>query len=107
MEDNTTGLIQEIRSLCTQDRIVWTHHVQLRMLQRKISRGEVKAAILCGELIEYYPESYPYPGGLFFHSGTSTGPLHVVCGKAECELWIITAYRPDAESWMPDQKTRK
>lgn len=57
MED----LLQELRSLCEAGKITWTRHALTRMLQRDISREEVKTAILHGKVIENYPQDYPYP----------------------------------------------
>lgn len=73
------------------------------MLQRGISRDEVKAGLMGGEIIEDYPQDYPHPSCLLM----AAGPLHIVCGVADTELWIITAYRPDPAEWEPDFKTRK
>lgn len=84
--------------------MIWTHHVLTRMIQRGISREEVKAAIMTGEIIENYPEDYPHPSSLIL-SGKEA--LHIVCGMTDTELWIITAYRPDPQEWTPDFKTRR
>ncbi len=73
------------------------------MLQRGIGRGEVQAGLLCGEIIEEYPQDYPYPSCLIL----AAGPLHIVCGVTDTALWIVTAYRPSLTEWEPDFKTRK
>ena len=98
-------LLQELRSLCEAGKITWTRHALTRMLQRDISREEVKAAILHGKVIENYPQDYPYPSCLILH--IQGKPLHVVCGAGDGELWIITVYRPDPSQWENDFATRK
>ena len=70
--------------------------------QRDIELSEVMRAILTGEVIEDYPDDYPYPSALILGAG-----LHVVAGVGDGRLWLITAYRPGPEQWEPDLKTRK
>lgn len=93
----------EIMALCLQGKIEWTDHVQKRILQRGITRQEVKNAIMAGEVIEDYPDDYPFPSCLILGGNQ----LHVVCGIGAGVLWIITAYRPTADKWEPDLKTRR
>ena len=86
--------IEQIRKLCQQDNAEITRHVWLRLKQRNISATEMKAAVLAGEIIENYPDDYPYPSCLILGKG-----LHVVVGIGEGKLWFITAYRPDQDRW--------
>lgn len=76
-------------------------------MQRNISKKDVEYAIMTGEIIEVYPEDYPYPSCLVLCTEVSGAPLHVVCGFAPDRLWIITAYRPDLAEWETDYRTRK
>lgn len=78
-----------------------------RLLQRGISIDDVKQVILTGEIIENYPDDYPYPSCLLLGKNFDERYLHVVCGFGEEELWLITAYKPSAEKWQADLKTRK
>ena len=96
-------MIDEIKSLCQQGKVEWTSHVQQRILQRGISRQDVKEAIIHGKIIENYPEDYPFPSCLILGANC----LHVVCGIGVGTLWIITAYRPSEDKWEDDLKTRK
>ena len=96
-------MIDEIKSLCQQGKVEWTNHVQQRILQRGISRKDVKEAIIHGEIIENYPNDYPFPSFLML----GINHLHVVCGLGTGKLWIITAYRPSGDKWETDLKTRK
>ena len=95
--------IEEIRSLCQQGKIEWTNHVQQRILQRGITRQDVKEAVVNGEIIEDYPNDYPFPSCLMLGKNR----LHVVCGIGIGILWIITAYRPTEDKWEKDLKTRR
>ena len=78
-----------------------------RLLQRGISLDDVTDAIKNGEIIEDYPDDYPYPSCLILGRDKNAQALHVVCGFTENELWLITAYRPSEEIWENDLKTRK
>ena len=78
-----------------------------RMLQRGISRNEVKLAIQNGEILERYESDIPFPSALFFHFFTKT--IHVVASfdEEEKRVYIITAYIPNNEYFDDDLKTRR
>ncbi len=94
--------IDELRLLCHDETIVVSQHCLKRIIERGIELSEVKQAILCGEIIEDYPNDYPYPSCLVLGCG-----LHVVAGIGDGCMWLITAYRPDPAKWESDMKTRK
>lgn len=89
-------------------------HCLKRMMERDISRKDIENCIMQGEIIEEYPleefnisaESYPS----YLVMGVTViekKALHVVIGYKETSIIIITAYKPDAEHWMPDNRTRR
>lgn len=92
-----------LKKLCREDAINWTNHVLQRLIQRGIRASDVIEAIITGEVIEEYPDDYPYPSCLVLGGNK----LHVVCGIGEGKLWIITAYRPTLDKWESDLKTRR
>ena len=94
--------ITTLQSLCTDDTIMVTKHLADRMHERDIKYSHIKQAILDGEIIEDYPEDYPFPSCLILGCG-----LHVVAGVGDGLLWIITAYRASLDKWEPDLKTRR
>ena len=99
--------IAQIKNLCLNKKLRWTNHIFVRLVQRGISMEEVTDVLLNGEIIEDYPEDYPYPSCLVFGITANKSPLHVVCGSNDEELWLITAYRPDPDTWSADFKSRK
>lgn len=99
--------INKIKQLIKDEKIRWTNHVMIRLLQRNITQRDVENAILNGEIIEDYEDSYPYPSCLVYGINLDEEVIHVVCGSNEEELWIITAYYPDYIEWKEDLKTRK
>lgn len=99
--------IDAIKRLCQDNALRWTQHVLVRLLQRNISTDDVVNALLTGEIIESYPADYPHPSCLVLGLSTNLFHLHVVCGFADSELWLITAYYPNPNEWEKDYKTRR
>jgi hypothetical protein len=81
-------------------------HAIERMAQRNIGIEDVRAVLDGGELIEYYPDDYPYPSALVL-GWVKNRPLHVVVANAPTARIIITIYEPDPIRWEPDFKRRK
>lgn len=96
--------IEELRKLCDEGAIQWTAHIVTRMLQRGISREDVLSAVRSGEIIEQYPDDYPFPSCLVL--GMSGSPLHVVCGIGKGEAYMITCYTPNPREWDHDFRKR-
>lgn len=94
--------LDDLRFLCCRETMIVTAHCMDRMSKRDIELSEVMRAIMTGEVIEDYPDDYPYPSALISGNG-----LHVVAGVGDGRLWLITAYRPDPDQWEADLKTRK
>lgn len=84
-----------------------TLHLLDRCRQRGITIEDVKNVLLHGEIIEQYPNDYPYPSCLELGLSISGRYLHVCCGVGDNKLWLITAYYPTEDEWEPDMKTRK
>lgn len=100
--------IDELKSLCAnEDDIFMTFHVAERCRERNISADDILSTILNGEIIENYPNDYPFPSALVFGYNVNNQILHVVAGVGNNKLWIITAYYPDTVKWENDLKTRK
>ena len=94
--------ITTIKNLCTDETIEVTQHILLRFQQRSISYSEIKQVILSGEIIEEYPNDYPYPSCLILGKTNNNRILHIVVGIGENKLWLITAYIPDPTRWSDD-----
>lgn len=99
--------ITELRKLCVPKNIRITLHAAKRLEQRGIFLKDVISCIMNGEIIEQYPDDYPYPSCLIFGWNIDGKILHVVIGHHESELFLITAYFPNTEKWESDFKTRK
>lgn len=88
--------------------IEWQRHALERMIEREISREEVKEVLLNGEIIETYPDDEPYPSALFL-GWVKKEPLHVAMALDFITGWcfVITAYKPDLEHFESDYRTRR
>jgi len=108
MQINSEAInINELRKLCTDDTIVLTQHLSLRLRERGIKYDDIFSAIKTGEIIEQYQGDYPYPSCLVLGTTVDNEFLHVVCGAGNDYLWIITAYYPSLDKWEHGLKTRK
>lgn len=68
---------------------------------------DIISCIQNGEIIEHYPDDYPYPSCLILGLSSKQKYLHTVIGSNMQTLWIITAYFPNPQKWKDDFKTRK
>lgn len=99
--------IEDLRILCNDNTVAITQHVSHRLKERNIKFNDIKNAILTGEIIEFYPNDYPYPSCLVLGNSITDKNLHVVVGICDNFLWIITAYYPTPDKWNKDLKTRR
>ena len=96
-----------IQKLCTESKILWTQHCLERMQERDITRADVKNGILGGEILEEYPDDFPYPSCLIFGYAVNDRVLHIVTGCDNTNVYIITVYYPDTNKFEADLKTRR
>ena len=97
--------ILELRKLCIPKNIRITLHAAKRLEQRGIFLKDVISCITNGEIIEQYPDDYPYPSCLILGMSIEDKYLHVVIGNHESDLFLITAYFPSFDKWESDFKT--
>jgi len=99
--------IENLQSLCKNKSIIWSVHILRRLQERGIFRKDVVNAILTGEIIEQYPDDKPYPSCLILGESDKGYPLHVVCSTDGETVKTITAYYPNSEKFLSDNRTRK
>ena len=105
MNDITAEIIKELAT--DRKNINLTLHSLDRFRERGIHISDIQNVLLYGEIIEQYPDDYPFPSCLELGLSIANRPLHVCCGVGDNKLWIITAYYPDNSKWESDNKTRK
>jgi Domain of unknown function (DUF4258) len=100
--------IDQLRAAVLQGRLEWQRHALERMVERGITRADVREVLLGGERIEEYPKDRPLPSGLFL-SWVRGRPLHVVAAfdMANRTVAIITTYEPTVEYFEADFRTRR
>lgn len=100
--------LEQIKVLCTLRKLQFTDHALKRAIESNIDlEYDIIPALLSGEIIEEYPEDYPYKSYLILGVTTKHSYLHVVCAIGDDVLWIITEYFPNPSEWENDFKTRK
>ena len=62
---------------------------------------------MMGEIIEQYPDDYPFPSCLIFGYSVDNRIIHVVMSDEGTGSRTITVYFPDPEKWESDYRTRK
>ena len=99
--------IEKLKEYYRQDKIIISIHAQERLRQRGIKQRDIKRCIMSGEIIEQYPEDFPFPSCLIFSYTNNDKVLHVVASDEGTVSRIITAYFPNNEKFENDLKTRK
>ena len=99
--------IKRLQWYYDNDKVFITAHAAERFRQRGIKIKDIRNAVKTGEIIEQYPEDYPYPSCLLMGLSVKAQPLHVVMSDEGNASRIITAYFPDVDKWESDLKTRK
>lgn len=94
--------------MAAEHRILFLPHAirQMSRTERMISPGDVRAAVVDGEIIEDYPEDVRGHSCLILGHGLDRRPIHVVCSPKDEYLAVITAYVPDPAQWSADFKER-
>ena len=82
-------------------------HSRRRMNERGILLRDVMYAVEHGEIIEQYPEDYPFPSCLIFGVTIAGKYLHAVVSLDDGHIYLITAYYPSETDWESDMKTRR
>ena len=103
-----TDALAFIQRCVRERRVYWTYHVNMRLAGRYISRDELLDATETYEIIESYPEDKYLPSYLVWAT-SGGGPFHVLFA-ADIDgnnVRIVTAYRPNADEWESDLKSRK
>lgn len=90
------------------DRLIFRIHAIQRMFKRQISADDVLHVLNTGEVVEDYPDDFPYPSQLLL-GWRGSRPIHLVVAKniKAQETIIITVYEPDPVEWEIGFKRRK
>ena len=100
--------IDDITSAIRFDRIRITDHADEEALADRLSFDEIFVSVYQGEIIESYPDDWPYPSCLIYGDTFRGEPVHSVWAYNAENRWavLVTVYRPDPERWI-DWRTRR
>jgi hypothetical protein len=99
--------IEKLRQYYEQDKVFVTAHAAERFRQRGIRVKSIRNAVKTGEIIEQYPDDFPFPSCLLLGKTEDDQWIHVVMSEEGSSTRIITAYYPDSDKWSEDYRTRK
>lgn len=99
--------IGKLRKYFEDDKVIITIHAQERLRQRRLRVKDIRCCIMNGEIIEQYPDDFPFPSCLVFGHACDGKIIHVVISDEGTGSRIITAYIPDTDRFEDDLKTRK
>lgn len=87
--------------------VIFSAHAAKRMFERSISVDDVLVVLDTGEVIEDYPNDFPYPSKLLL-ARLAGRFLHVVVADnvTDNEMIIVSLYEPDPTKWDSEFKRR-
>ena len=70
--------------------------------------NDIRTTVMNGEIIEQYPDDFPFPSCLIMGKDDNDRPIHVCMSDNGSGSEIITAYEPNKEKivFENDLKTR-
>lgn len=97
-----------IQACVAERRVLWTYHVNMRLEERSIARRMIVESVKDYQVIEEYPEDKYLPSYLVFTRYRGAA-LHIMFAVdlVDENVRVVTAYRPDPNSWDKDLKRRK
>ena len=99
--------IDDLRTYYNNDMVFVTEHASHRFRQRGIRAIDIRNVVFNGEIIEQYPDDYPFPSCLILGKGSDEKIIHTVMSDEGTSSMIITAYYPDSNQWNEDFRVRK
>jgi hypothetical protein len=94
--------IGRIIAAIADNRIRIADHADEEAQADDLSFDEVFGSVFRGEVIEEYPDDWPYPSCLIFGETFQGDPVHSVWAYNEKNGWavLVTVYRPDPDRWI-------
>ena len=99
--------LENLKEHYKEDMVFVTYHTAERCRQRGITAKDIKQVVETGEIIEQYPEDFPFPSCLICGKDSAGKVAHVCISDEGIASRIITAYYPDKDKWDESFKIRK
>jgi hypothetical protein len=102
------SILDDVQEAIRAGRALYTDHGIEEMQNDKLTKVEVAAITLVGEIIEDYPTAYPLPACLVLGFLDDGSPVHTVWAFANATKYasLVTVYRPDPARWSADFRKR-
>jgi hypothetical protein len=100
--------IETIVGSIRRNRVRITDHADEEAQADRLSFDEIFVSVFQGEVIEVYPDDWPYPSCLIYGTTFHGEPIHTVWAYNRENEWavLVTVYRPDPDRWI-DWKIRR
>jgi hypothetical protein len=97
-----------IKDCLSSGRVRWTYHVTMRLQQRTLTAGIVRAAMATLEIIEAYPHDKYLPSFLL-RGESEVGVFHaqIATDVDGGNIRIVTMYTPDPNEWDDGLRFRR
>lgn len=99
--------IDSLKEMNKLEKIAITKHAKERLEERGIKVDDITHCIDTGEIIRQYEDDKPLPSCLILGETEDNKYIHMVLGRDDDFIYLITAYYPDPAQWESDLKTRK
>ena len=83
--------IIDLRKYFENDNVLISDHAAMRFRQRGLKVKDIRCAVNNGEIIEQYPEDFPFPSCLILGKAADEKIIHVVMSDEGKMSRIITA----------------
>lgn len=107
MEVRKTIKIEDLREYYKQSKVFMSGHASNRCMLREITQKDIKNCVMTGNIIEQYPDDFPWASCLISGYSEEGKIIHVVMSDNGQYSKVITAYVPSMEKFEADFKTRK
>jgi len=99
--------IEEICEQLSSGQIDLTQHALIHIVERNISRNEIREVGMNAAVIEDYPDDKYSPSCLLLGYTKEVRALHIQVSRMPSEkVRIITIYEPDTSEWSDFSKRR-
>lgn len=107
---DTLAKQQFIRAKALERKIKWSSHALSALTPDELTVAQVEGALQHAAVIEDYPHAHRYlPDCLVLAFSMKSEPIHAVVAINEPKDYalVVTVYRPTAQEWHNDWRTRK